>query len=157
MDEIIKAVDEFFEKNPEADFSSLEVFLYRNFNKKDVEFYFQLIGEAILSAEGGFRNPMSVFLENDPDIKIIKNPEKSLLEKLNVEKWPIWEKEISTFDWYYDDSEVCYILKGKVIVHTKNGDYTIEKGDLVRFRKGLSCTWEILEDIKKHYNFGIDI
>ncbi|APT76414.1 cupin [Marinitoga sp. 1135] len=91
------------------------------------------------------------------EVKIIKNPDEDLLKKLDVEKWPIWTKEASKFDWYYDDSEVCYILEGKVKVYTENGEYLIEKGDLVRFKKGLSCTWEILEDIKKHYNFGINI
>ncbi|WGS64280.1 cupin domain-containing protein [Marinitoga aeolica] len=157
MEEIIKAVDEFFEKHPEADFETLELFLYDNFKKEDVEEYFGMLGEAILSAEGGLRDPMGTLLDNEPEVKIIENPSEDLLKKLDVEKWPIWEKEASTFDWYYDDSEVCYILEGEVVVHTKNHKYKIKKGDLVRFKKGLSCKWEILKDIKKHYNFGIDI
>jgi hypothetical protein len=27
-------------------------------------------------------------------------------------------------------------------------------GDLVIFPKGMKCTWEIREDVKKHYNFS---
>ncbi|WP_420844905.1 cupin domain-containing protein [Marinitoga litoralis] len=96
-------------------------------------------------------------LNNDPEVKIIHDPTEDLLENLNVKSWPIWEKEISTFDWYYDETEVCYILEGEVLVHTKNSEYLIKKGDLVKFKKGLSCKWEIKKDIKKHYNFGIEI
>ncbi|KAF2956471.1 cupin domain-containing protein [Marinitoga sp. 38H-ov] len=100
---------------------------------------------------------MNAFLDNDPEVKVIHNPTEDLLNNLNIKKWPIWEKESSTFDWYYDETEVCYILEGEVIVHTKNSEYLIKKGDLVKFKKGLSCKWEILKDIKKHYNFNIEI
>jgi hypothetical protein len=157
MEEIIKAVDDFFEKNPDADFDALESFLYENFEKEMVENYFQLMGETILSAENNFRDPINAMLNNDPEVKIIHEPTKDLLENLNVKSWPIWEKEISTFDWYYDETEVCYILEGEVLVHTKNSEYLIKKGDLVKFKKGLSCKWEIKKDIKKHYNFGVEI
>ncbi|MBM7559400.1 putative cupin superfamily protein [Marinitoga litoralis] len=157
MEEIIKAVDDFFEKNPDADFDALESFLYENFEKEMVENYFQLMGETILSAENKFRDPINAMLNNDPEVKIIHDPTEDLLENLNVKSWPIWEKEISTFDWYYDETEVCYILEGEVLVHTKNSEYLIKKGDLVKFKKGLSCKWEIKKDIKKHYNFGIEI
>ncbi|GAB6189484.1 hypothetical protein JCM30566_12240 [Marinitoga arctica] len=157
MEEIIKAVDEFFEKNPEFDFESLELFLYENFKKDDVEEYLRLLGETILSAEGGFKDPMGALLDNEPEIKIIENPSEDVLNKLNISEWPIWEKEISTFDWYYDDTEVCYILDGEVIIHTKNSTYKIKKGDLVEFKKDLSCKWEIIKPIKKYYNFGTKI
>lgn len=157
MEEIIKAVDDFFEKNPDADFEALESFLYGNFEKEMVENYFQLMGETILSAENNFRDPINAMLNNDPEVKIIHEPTEYLLENLNIKSWPIWEKEISTFDWYYDETEVCYILEGEVLVHTKNSEYLIKKGDLVKFKKGLSCKWEIKKDIKKHYNFGIEI
>ena len=29
----------------------------------------------------------------------------------------------------------------------------IEPGDLVRFPKGMSCTWKVTQPIRKHYNF----
>ncbi|SHE61584.1 hypothetical protein SAMN02745164_00782 [Marinitoga hydrogenitolerans DSM 16785] len=157
MEDIIKAVDEFFERHPESDFETLELFLYDNFDKKDVEQYLQLLGETILSAESKFKDPMNALLDNEPEVKVIENPSDVLLKKLDVKNWPIWEKEVSTFDWYYEDTEVCYILDGEVIVHTKNYNYKIKKGNLVKFKKGLSCKWEILKPIKKHYNFGITI
>ena len=50
-------------------------------------------------------------------IEIQKVSEEDL-EKKDVKSWPIWKKEISRFDWYYDDTEECYLLAGKVIVET---------------------------------------
>ena len=54
-------------------------------------------------------------------VKIEKLTEERL-EKMGVMSWPIWEKEISRFDWHYDETEVCYILKGKVTIETKDGE-----------------------------------
>ncbi len=76
------------------------------------------------------------------------------LEKGNVKSWPIWKKEISRFDWHYDDMEECYLLEGKVIVETEDGEKVeFGKGDYVIFPKGLSCVWDIKEPVKKHYTF----
>lgn len=87
------------------------------------------------------------------EIKIEK-PDTKLLEERKVETWPIWEKGVSIFDWYYDNTEECYILEGRVIVETKDGKkIEIKKGDFVTFPKGLSCKWDIKEPIRKHYNF----
>ena len=71
-----------------------------------------------------------------------------------VISWPIWTKEESTFDWYYDDREQCYFLEGKVTVKTDEGDITVGKGDFVVFPQGLKCVWEVHEPVKKHYKFG---
>ena len=88
------------------------------------------------------------------EIKIEKpSPEK--LKKMDISTWPIWEKEVSRFDWYYDDQETCYLLEGKVTVTTKDGkSVSFGAGDLVVFPKGLSCVWDIKEPVRKHYNFG---
>ena len=88
-------------------------------------------------------------------IKIDKSVSPEKLQELGVKQWPIWEKEESSFPWSYDEDEVCYILEGKVVV-TPDGDdpVEIEKGDLVTFPKGMSCTWDIQKKIRKHYNLG---
>ena len=88
-----------------------------------------------------------------PDIRAEKL-NKDELEKKSVFSWPIWEKEISRFDWSYDEIEECYFLEGKVVVETKDGKKaSFGKGDFVIFPKGLSCAWDIKEPVKKHYNF----
>lgn len=87
-------------------------------------------------------------------INIERQPEQRRLEELGVRQWPIWTKEVSTFPWSYDASETCYFLEGEVIVTPDGGEpVQMGKGDLVTFPRGMSCTWEIRQDVKKHYNF----
>ena len=87
------------------------------------------------------------------DIKVEKLSQEEL-KKRGVFSWPIWEKEVSRFDWSYDSAEQCYFLAGKVTVQAKGGAAVkIGKGDFVTFPKGLSCTWDVKEPVRKHYNF----
>jgi uncharacterized protein len=76
------------------------------------------------------------------------------LNELGVSKWEIWNKEVSKFPWTYDSQETCYFSKGNVVV-TPDGGQPVQmgKGDLVIFPAGMSCTWEIARDVKKHYYF----
>lgn len=84
----------------------------------------------------------------------IQKPGIKELESKGVSSWPIWEKEISRFDWHYDSIEECYLLEGRVIVETEDGKKVeFGKGDFVTFPKGLSCIWDIKEPVRKHYNF----
>ena len=84
----------------------------------------------------------------------IYKPDKQEIEKKGILSWPIWEKEISRFDWHYDSVEECYLLEGKVVVETPDGGKVeFGKGDFVTFPKGLSCIWDIRETVRKHYNF----
>jgi uncharacterized cupin superfamily protein len=88
-------------------------------------------------------------------ITVEKHPAKEKLEQLGVASWPIWEKEASTFDWHYDDSETCYLLEGKVRVEPADGAAVeFGAGDLVTFPQGMSCVWRITSAVRKHYRFG---
>jgi len=88
------------------------------------------------------------------DITIEHNVTPVKLDTLAVDSWPIWSKEISAFDWHYDQAETCYILEGFAIITPPHGEAVeIGEGDLVTFAKGLSCHWDIREPIKKHYMF----
>lgn len=85
----------------------------------------------------------------------IEKPSKEKLQNLGIYSWPIWEKEVSTFPWEYDEKETCYILEGEARITTSDGEeVTIKEGDLVTFPKGLRCTWQITKNIRKHYAFG---
>ncbi len=88
-------------------------------------------------------------------IEVEHAPEVNRLNALGACSWPIWEKEISEFQWYYDEQEICLILEGDVIV-TPDSSNPIHfgKGDLVTFPQGMSCTWKILKSVRKHYKFG---
>ncbi len=87
------------------------------------------------------------------EIKIEK-PSKEELEELDVESWSVWEKEVSEFDWYYDEREVCYLIRGEVEVKTDEEIVRFGEGDLVTFPEGLECVWRIKEDVKKYYKLG---
>jgi len=87
-------------------------------------------------------------------ITVETQPAESKLIEMEVFDWPIWEKEASTFPWTYDMQETCYILEGEVTVTPENGEpITFKAGDLVTFEAGLSCTWEIHQPVRKHYQF----
>lgn len=89
------------------------------------------------------------------EIIVVSSPSQEQLEALGVYNWPIWSKEASIFPWTYDSSETCLFLEGEVIVTPQGGEpVTMGKGDLVTLPQGMSCTWEIRQDVKKHYNFA---
>lgn len=75
------------------------------------------------------------------------------LEEEGVFGWPVWEHDEEKFDWYYDQTELCYIIEGEVTVTTEFESITIKAGDFVTFPKGLDCVWDIHYAIKKHYSF----
>ena len=67
----------------------------------------------------------------------------------------MWTKEVSEFPWSYDSQEICYFLTGEVVVTPDGGaPVTMGKGDLVTFPAGMSCTWKIVSNVKKHYKLG---
>lgn len=84
----------------------------------------------------------------------VEKPTDAQLTTLGVKDWPTWSKEVSTFPWHYDAKETAYVLEGEVTVTADNGDQiSFSAGDLVTFEKGLSCTWEVKQALKKHYHF----
>ena len=87
-------------------------------------------------------------------ITVEHNPNEARLKELGVLDWPIWIKEASEFPWSYEERERCYFLEGDVIV-TPNGGEPVEmrKGDFVTFPQGMSCTWQVRKDVRKHYAF----
>jgi uncharacterized protein len=87
------------------------------------------------------------------NIKIIQ-PSEEFLNERNVLSWPVWQKEISKFPWTYDSQEECYILEGEIIVRTATETVRVVPGDFVTFPAGLSCEWEILKPVRKHYHFS---
>jgi len=88
-------------------------------------------------------------------IVVESEPDSNKLEKMGVSSWPIWTKEMSEFPWTYDTEETCYFLEGDVEVIPEGGEpVQMGKGDLVTFPAGMSCTWKIRKDVRKHYRLG---
>jgi uncharacterized cupin superfamily protein len=85
----------------------------------------------------------------------VSQPDKEELDSKGVFDWPIWTKEVSRFDWHYDDHETCYLLEGQVEVTTEDGrKVQFGAGDMIFFPAGLSCTWDISVPVKKHFQMG---
>lgn len=91
-------------------------------------------------------------------IQVDRNPDPSLLERLEVGSWPEWTMHATTFPWVYDNRESCYFLEGDVVVTPDGGEpVRIGKGALATFAAGLVCTWEIRQPVKKRYAFDVDL
>ncbi len=84
----------------------------------------------------------------------IEKPSVEKLKNLGIESWSQWSCGKSTFEWEYGDEETCYIREGRAKVKTQAETVEFGKGDLVTFPKGLKCTWEVLEPVRKVYSFG---
>ena len=85
----------------------------------------------------------------------VERPTKEKLGQLGVDKWGEWSSDVKKFDWEYDESETFYVLEGKVKVVTSDGEEVeFGKGDLVTFPRGVKCTWDVKEKIRKVYRFG---
>jgi hypothetical protein len=53
------------------------------------------------------------------EIKVEQSSDKTLNDR-KVQNWPIWEKEISRFDWHYDETEELS-LKERLLLRQKKG------------------------------------
>ena len=82
---------------------------------------------------------------------IVKKPTEA--EKADMQSKPIWECDISEFDWSYDSEETCLLIEGEVIVEYDGGSVSFGAGDFVVFPKGLSCKWKVSKPVRKHYLF----
>ncbi|MGB9621279.1 MAG: cupin domain-containing protein [Brevinematia bacterium] len=85
-------------------------------------------------------------------VKIWKPSEDEIRE---AKTWPIWEKDQSSFEWFYDEDEQFYVLEGEVEVELTDGSKVrFGQGDMVRFKSGTECKWKILKRVRKHYRIG---
>lgn len=89
------------------------------------------------------------------ELKPTKNKlSQSEYEELLIRNWPTWEKEVSRFQYTYDETEECYFLEGLVTIEYGSERLDIEPFDFVVFPNGLECIWDIKTKVKKHYRFN---
>ena len=86
-------------------------------------------------------------------IRIEKRTDDQLIA-MGVFSWPVWTKEVSEFEWSYDEQERCYILEGEVEVTADGEVYRFGPGDFVTFPTGMTCTWKVLKPVRKRYQVG---
>mmetsp|Transcript_10422 Transcript_10422/g.15609 ORF Transcript_10422/g.15609 Transcript_10422/m.15609 type:complete len:183 (+) Transcript_10422:123-671(+) len=93
-----------------------------------------------------------------PNASVVTMEKGDAEAELDISSWGIWEKEVSTFDWFYGGTELMYILEGAASVQP-TGDWSscqavsFKAGDLVTFPAGMTATWTVKAPIKKHFNF----
>lgn len=87
------------------------------------------------------------------EIKTIRAGEQ-FISAHKILSWPVWQSPVAEFDWQYPESEACLFIEGKAVVSWPSGSVTVAAGDFVVFPRGLSCRWQVLEPVKKHYKFG---
>jgi uncharacterized cupin superfamily protein len=85
---------------------------------------------------------------------IVRKPTQDDIQTCS--KWPVWTCRPSIFNWEYDEKETCLILEGSVNIKSLDGSTEISfaAGDMVIFPKDLKCSWQVIEAVRKHYNFG---
>ena len=86
-------------------------------------------------------------------IKIKQLTENEIKER-GITSWPIWDCDISEFDWEYGEQETCLLLEGEVEVESDHETVKFSAGDFVVFPKGLKCRWKITKPVRKHYSFS---
>lgn len=74
------------------------------------------------------------------------------VKERGIDRWDIWEKDPSEFEWAYTNEEHCFIIEGKATITTEDGSVGIKKGDYVVFPVGLRCRWKVTEGIRKYYD-----
>lgn len=84
---------------------------------------------------------------------IVKQLSEADFRMMGIYEWPIWEKEVSDFDWFYDEKEQFYLIEGELTIQMEQNIYQIKPGDFVECPKGLKCHWNIQKSVKKHYQF----
>ncbi|MCR0570768.1 cupin domain-containing protein [[Clostridium] innocuum] len=80
-------------------------------------------------------------------------------ERRLLEDCPIWEHDPAMWDAMYDKRcETCLIIEGTAVVTCSDGQsYAFTRGDLVTFRPDMACVWKVLEKIRKHYIFDMEV
>jgi uncharacterized cupin superfamily protein len=82
---------------------------------------------------------------------IVRKPTER--EVVEMQSKPVWECEVSEFNWHYDSEETCLIIEGNVTVLYGDKSVSFAEGDFVVFPKGLSCVWQVKRAVKKYYEF----
>jgi uncharacterized cupin superfamily protein len=62
----------------------------------------------------------------------------------------VWECTAGRFNWHYTEDETVVVISGEVYISTKQGkERRLGQGDMAFFPAGTSCTWHILDHVKK--------
>merc|ERR1712176_1001857 len=69
-----------------------------------------------LSVSGPSRGAKKAIEVMNKDKAVKQGIFEEVLRLRDVESWPTWEKEASTFPWTYEENEEAYIIEGECTV-----------------------------------------
>jgi uncharacterized cupin superfamily protein len=62
----------------------------------------------------------------------------------------VWECTAGRFNWHYGEDETVVVIAGEVFITTENSEERrLGQGDMAFFPAGSSCTWRVVDRIKK--------
>jgi uncharacterized cupin superfamily protein len=62
----------------------------------------------------------------------------------------VWECTAGRFNWHYQEDETVVVISGEVFITTKDGEERrLSQGDMAFFPAGSSCTWRVVDRVKK--------
>ena len=117
--------------------------------KENLKEDYSILNMSIIN--NSFNNTDANFFMKNSDKNFAKN--SFSLSNSNINHLSDQEREASNFDWNYDEVEQFYLIEGKIKIKVKDKEYDVLPGDFVICPKGLDCSWEIEEYVKKHYHF----
>jgi uncharacterized cupin superfamily protein len=88
-------------------------------------------------------------------IKVTK-PSPDEIAKMQIKTWSTWGCGVSKFPWTYGDTETAFMIAGEVTITPTDSEVrpvTLKPGDLAVFPSGMSCQWDVISPIEKHYKF----
>lgn len=65
--------------------------------------------------------------EKGSGMRIIKQADEAIIDKLQCRSWNTWTCDASTFPWSYNDHEVCLVISGEFSVVPDDGDEPLGK------------------------------
>ena len=82
----------------------------------------------------------------------VDNYSEEGLEEEGVCEWTVRKWDDEKLDWYYEETELCYIVEGEAVIATEFEPVTVRAGDFVTFPKGLECVWDVESELIMHYS-----
>ncbi|MDN5342053.1 MAG: uncharacterized protein PWP28_928 [Oceanotoga sp.] len=149
MENVVKAVEDFFEKKPDADFDELDIFLNNNFSKEEIEKYYELLSETLGGMKEVIENPVEMFTKDQKEnvisgeyFELVNFPKEERLRSLKVAEWKSGELEPG--EYLIDSSMV-----GSYFIQNGNGSLILGKNSLVFFSGDLITFNKVSDDILK--------
>mmetsp|Transcript_114616 Transcript_114616/g.208525 ORF Transcript_114616/g.208525 Transcript_114616/m.208525 type:complete len:186 (-) Transcript_114616:58-615(-) len=115
-------------------------------------------GYAVKAPPQGHLRHANVFLALKKEISVTPMSKEEAEKQHGISTWGTWGSGVDKFDWQWGGDEWAYILEGEAII-TPTGEWAdckttkIQAGDLCIFPGGMTCVWDVIKPLNKHFNY----